>query len=338
MWGIETLRAHDLKLRSLVKIRKMERIGVAMTTPMSSYLEQQLEQRFNVFKLWKHPVDSKDAQLIRAIVCSTQSGADANLIDSFPGLEIVATFSMGLDKVDLRRCMEKGIKVTNTPDVLTDDVADVAIGLALAVSRKICECDRFVRSGSWLKREFGLTTRFSGKSVGIIGLGRIGSAIAKRAQAFGCPINYFSRTEKQHHRGNYKYFPTVLDLAANSQILFVSCALTEQTKHIVNRQVIDALGPYGILINVGRGAHVDESELISALLEGRLGGAGLDVFENEPHIPQQLLHLQNTVLLPHVGSDTIDTNNAMADLVIANLEAHFTNQPLITPCCHKSQM
>lgn len=160
-------------------------------------------------------------------------------------------------------------------------------------------------------------------------MGRIGSAIAKRAEAFGCLIGYSARSEK-HHRG-YKYFPSVLDLAANSQILFVSCTLTEETTHIVNREVIDAVGPNGILINVGRGAHVDESELVSALLEGRLGGAGLDVFENEPHVPEQLFELGNVVLLPHVGTDTIETSIAMADLVISNLEAHFRNEPLITP-------
>ncbi|KGN45381.1 glyoxylate/hydroxypyruvate reductase A HPR2 isoform X2 [Cucumis sativus] len=315
-------------------------IGVAMTNSTSSYLEQQLERRFNVFKLWECPtLDPDTAKSIRAVVCNTQAGADADLIDSLPALEMVATFSVGLDKVDLKKCMEKGIRVTNTPNVLTEDVADAAIGLAIAVLRRICECDRFVRSGSWLSREFGLTTKFSGKPIGIIGLGRIGSAIAKRAQAFGCTINYFSRTVK-HHLTDYKYFPTPLELAKNSQIMFVSCALTKETKHIVNREVLDALGPNGILINVGRGAHVDQSELISALLEGRLGGAGLDVFENEPHVPEQLIHeLQDkTVLLPHVGSDTIDTNIAMADLVIANLEAHFKNQPLITPCYHRSRV
>lgn len=159
-------------------------------------------------------------------------------------------------------------------------------------------------------------------------MGRIGSAIAKRAEAFGCPISYCSRSEKLH--SGYKYFPSVVELAANSQILFVACTLTEETKHIVNREVIDALGPNGILINVGRGAHVDESELVSALLEGRLAGAGLDVFENEPHVPEELLELENAVLLPHVGTDTIETSTAMADLVIRNLEAHFRNEPLIT--------
>lgn len=160
-------------------------------------------------------------------------------------------------------------------------------------------------------------------------MGRIGSAIAKRAEAFGCPIGYCARNEKP--QSGYKYFPSVKDLAANSQILFVACNLTEETKHIVNREVINALGPNGILINVGRGAHVDEPELVSALLEGRLAGAGLDVFENEPHVPEQLLELENVVLLPHVGTDTVETSTAMADLVIRNLEAHFRNEPLITP-------
>ncbi|KAG6593465.1 Hydroxyphenylpyruvate reductase, partial [Cucurbita argyrosperma subsp. sororia] len=311
----------------------MEKIGVAMTDPMVSYLEKQLEKRFNLFKLWIHPLNSdylqQNAQSIRAVVVSSSSGADANLIDALPALEVVASFSVGIDKIDLAKCVEKGIRVTNTPDVLTDDVADAAIGLAIAVSRRICECDRFVRSGSWTKGDFGLGTKFSRKSVGILGLGRIGSAIAKRAEAFGCSISYCSRNDKHH--SVYKYFPTVLDLAANSQFLFVACNLTQQTKHIINRQVIDALGPHGFLINIGRGAHVDESELVSALLDGRLAGAGLDVYENEPHVPKQLLQLRSVVLLPHVASDTNETSTAMADLVIRNLEAHFRNEPLLTP-------
>lgn len=170
--------------------------------------------------------------------------------------------------------------------------------------------------------------QFSGKSVGIIGLGRIGSAIAKRAKAFGCPIGYHSRSRKQN--ANYKYYSSVIDLAANCQILVVACALTDETRHIVNREVIDALGPKGILINIGRGPHVDEPELVSALVEGRLGGAGLDVYENEPEIPEKLFQLQNVVLLSHVGSDTVETCKAMADLVLANLEAHFLGKPLLT--------
>lgn len=171
--------------------------------------------------------------------------------------------------------------------------------------------------------------QFSGKRVGIIGLGRIGTAIAKRAEAFDCPICYYSRSAKPDT--DYKYYPSVLDLASNCDILVVACALTQETRHIVNREVIDALGPKGVVINIGRGPHVDEPELVSALVEGRLGGAGLDVFENEPQVPEQLFGLDNVVLLPHVGSGTVETRKAMADLVIGNLEAHFLNKPLLTP-------
>jgi hydroxypyruvate reductase 2 len=171
--------------------------------------------------------------------------------------------------------------------------------------------------------------QFSGKTVGIVGLGRIGTAIAKRAEAFNCSICYYSRTQKQESK--YKYYPSVVELASNCDILVVACPLTEQTHHIINREVISALGPKGFLINIGRGKHVDEPELVSALLEGRLGGAGLDVFENEPHVPEELFGLENVVLLPHVGSGTVETRTVMADLVLGNLEAHFLGKPLLTP-------
>ncbi|CAN1215566.1 Glyoxylate/hydroxypyruvate/pyruvate reductase 2KGR [Linum perenne] len=171
--------------------------------------------------------------------------------------------------------------------------------------------------------------QFSGKTVGIIGLGRIGMAIAQRAEAFNCPISYFSRSQKSDVR--YKYYPTVIDLATNCDILVVACALTPETRHIINRDVMNALGPNGVLINIGRGPHVDEQELVSALVEGRLGGAGLDVFQDEPNVPEELFKLENVVLLPHVGSATVETRKAMADLVVGNLEAHFLNKPLLTP-------
>jgi len=171
--------------------------------------------------------------------------------------------------------------------------------------------------------------QFSGKTVGIIGLGRIGQAIAKRAEGFNCPICYFSRTEKPDSK--YKYYPSVVELASNCDILVVACPLTEETHHIINREVIDALDPKRYLINIGRGKLVDEAELVSALVEGRLGGAGLDVFENEPVVPEELFGLENVVLLPHVGSGTLETRTAMADLVLGNLEAHFLGKPLLTP-------
>ncbi|CAM8940674.1 unnamed protein product [Rhodiola kirilowii] len=311
----------------------MEAIGVLMMCPMSDYLENQLEKRFNLVKFWNLPQKNdflkSNANSIRAVVGNATAGASAELIDSLPKLEIVSSFSVGLDKVDLSKCKEKGIRVTNTPDVLTDDVADLAIGLILATLRGLCECDRYVRSGAWKKGDFKLTTKFTGKRVGIIGLGRIGTAIATRAQAFDCPISYYSRSEKPE--SGYKYYPSVVELALNCDILVVACPLTEATRHIINREVLDALGPKGFLINIGRGPHVDEPELVSALVGGRIAGAGLDVFENEPHVPEELFKLDNVVLLPHVGSGTIETRQAMADLVIANLEAHFLNKPLLTP-------
>uniref|UniRef100_M8C860 Glyoxylate reductase n=1 Tax=Aegilops tauschii TaxID=37682 RepID=M8C860_AEGTA len=170
---------------------------------------------------------------------------------------------------------------------------------------------------------------FSGKRVGIIGLGRIGLAIATRVEAFDCPVNYYQRTKKDCP--SYTYYPSVVELAANSDILVVACPLNEQTRHIVNREVIEALVPKGLLINIGRGPHVDEPELVSALVEGRLGGAGLDVFEDEPNVPEALFALDNVVLVPHVGSGTHETRQAMADLVLGNLEAHVLKKPLLTP-------
>jgi glyoxylate/hydroxypyruvate reductase len=171
--------------------------------------------------------------------------------------------------------------------------------------------------------------QFSGKTIGIIGMGRIGTAVAKRAEGFNCSISYYSRTPKQEPK--YKYYPSLVELASNCDILVVACPLTEETHHIINREVINALGPKGVLINIGRGKHVDEPELVSALLEGRLGGAGLDVYENEPHVPEELFGLENVVLLPHVGSGTVETRAAMADLLLGNLEAHFLGKPLLTP-------
>lgn len=176
---------------------------------------------------------------------------------------------------------------------------------------------------------FVILLQFSGKRVGIIGLGRIGLAVATRVEAFDCPVNYYQRTKKEYP--NYTYYPTVLELASNSDVLVVACPLNEQTRHIVNREVIEALGPKGVLINIGRGPHVDEPELVSALVEGRLGGAGLDVFEDEPNVPEALFALDNVVLVPHVGSGTHETRKAMADLVLGNLEAHVLKKPLLTP-------
>ncbi|KAK1663313.1 hypothetical protein QYE76_051472 [Lolium multiflorum] len=316
----------------------MESLGVLLLHPMNAYLEQELDRRCRLIRLWDAPPGAAaradflraNAAAIRAVVGNAGYNADAALIDALPALEIVASFSVGVDRVDLARCRDRGIRVTNTPDVLTDDVADLAVGLAIAALRKIPQADRYVRAGLWkAKGDYTLTTRFSGKRVGIIGLGRIGLAVATRVEAFDCPVNYYQRTKKEHP--NYTYYPSVVELAANSDVLVVACPLNEQTRHIVNREVIEALGPKGVLINIGRGPHVDEPELVSALVEGRLGGAGLDVFEDEPNVPEALFTLDNVVLVPHVGSGTHETRQAMADLVLGNLEAHVLKKPLLTP-------
>ncbi|PON34074.1 Erythronate-4-phosphate dehydrogenase [Parasponia andersonii] len=321
----------------------MESIGVLMPVLKSSYLERELEKRFNLLKLWTVPNSNKTqfisdhAESVRAIVGSPAFVVDASVVRALPNLEIVANFGVGVDTVDLKLCEEKGIRVTNTPDVLTDDVADLAIGLTLAVLRRLCESDRYVRAGKWkINGDYKLTTKFSGKRVGIVGLGRIGRAVAKRAEAFGCNVGYYSRSsEKQqdhdHALKKYEYYPSVAELAADSDVLVVACALTQETRNIVNRQVIEALGPKGVLINIGRGPLVDEPELVSALVEGRLGGAGLDVYRNEPRVPEELFGLENVVLLPHAGTGTNETRDAIAHLVIANLEAHFLKKPLLTP-------
>ncbi|KAK8451820.1 hypothetical protein SEVIR_5G009300v4 [Setaria viridis] len=180
-----------------------------------------------------------------------------------------------------------------------------------------------------LLTEFCACLQFSGKRVGIIGLGRIGLAVAKRVEAFDCPVNYYQRTKQDYP--NYTYYPSVVELAANSDLLVVACPLNAQTRHIVNREVMDALGPKGVLINIGRGPHVDEPELVAALVEGRLGGAGLDVFEDEPNVPEALFTMDNVVVVPHIGSGTNETRKGMADLVLGNLEAHVLKKPLLTP-------
>ncbi|XP_042506324.1 glyoxylate/hydroxypyruvate/pyruvate reductase 2KGR-like [Macadamia integrifolia] len=311
----------------------MESFGVVMMWPSSSYLVEELNKRFKLFRCWKVPNKEEflreNSNSISALVGCPVANADSETIDMLPKLEIVASHSVGLDSIDLVKCKEKGIRVTNTPDVLTEDVADLAIGLIIATLRKICVSDRYVRSGLWTKGDYKLTTKFSGKSVGILGMGRIGSAVAKRAEAFGCPISYCSRSEKPNLK--YKYYQSVLELAKNCQILVIVCPLTKETYHIINREVIEAVGPKGIIVNIGRGPHIDEPELVSALVEGRLGGAGLDVFENEPYIPEQLFGLDNVVVLPHVGTGTWETRKDMADLVIGNLEAYFLKKPLLSP-------
>lgn len=310
------------------------RPGLLLTQRLVDTMLPALEQRFTVFRLWEAPHQpsfvASNASSIRAVVCNTTVGVSSDLVDALPHLEIVSSFSVGVDKIDLVKCKERGIPVTNTPDVLTDCTADTALALMLAVLRRLCPSDRFVRQGLWpVQGNFELTVKVSGKRVGIVGLGRIGLAIAKRAEAFGCPISYQGKSQKPNIP--YTYYASIVELAAKSDVLIISCPLTEETKHIIDRKVMDALGPQGFLINIARGPIVDEAELVKALAEGRLGGAGLDVYENEPIVPKELFSMDNVVLAPHVGSATLETRRNMADIVISNLDAHFSGNPLLTP-------
>ncbi|GLJ55129.1 hypothetical protein SUGI_1183130 [Cryptomeria japonica] len=314
--------------------QEVKQAGVLITYNPISYLIESLDSKFTIYKLYEaHDREgflAEHSQSIRGVVCGGHDGINAQLMDALTCLEIVAVNGVGFDRVDLAKCRQRNIAVSNTPDVLTDDVADLAMALMLDALRQISASDRYVRQGLWQsKGDYKLTCKLSGKRVGIVGLGRIGLAIAKRAQAFGCSIAYHSRSKKSDV--SFMYHSNVIDLAASSDVLVVACSLTKDTRHIINKSVLDALGAKGTLVNIGRGALVDEEELVKALVEGRIQGAGLDVFEDEPHVPQELYSLENVVLLPHVGSGTWETRKAMADLVVGNLEAHFLKKPLLTP-------
>jgi len=259
------------------------------------------------------------------------NGADAATMDATPDLKMISLAVVGYDRVDLDHARAKGIAVTNTPDVLTDDVADLAIGLMLAVARRLPAQDLYVRQGLWVKEgPPPLARRASGKRVGVLGLGRIGQAIAERAKPFASEIGYFSRHPRAEGAG-YRYFDDPVALAAWADTMIISVAGGVGTTGLVSREVIEALGPEGTLINIARGSVVDEDAMVAALVDGRLSAAGLDVFADEPHVPEALLRLENVVLIPHQGSATRETRKAMADLALANLAAFFEGKPLLTP-------
>ena len=267
---------------------------------------------------------------IRIIVTDTFTGADAQMMAAFPNLEAVVNLGVGYEKVDVAYARSRGVQVSNTPGVLDDDVADLAIGLMLAVRRRMVQADRFVREGGWNKGMFPLTHRLSGARLGIVGLGRIGKAVARRALGFGLDIAYHGRHEQADQP--YRFFPELFDLAAAVDFLVVLVPDNATTRKLISREVLSALsGNKGILINVARGPVVDEAALVELLVSGQLGGAGLDVFENEPQVPAELLSLDTVVLQPHVGSATTETRQAMMQLTLDNLQACFRGEPLLTP-------
>ncbi|MCR5536359.1 MAG: 2-hydroxyacid dehydrogenase [Succinivibrio sp.] len=245
-----------------------------------------------------------------------------------PKLKLIADFGVGYDKIDLAECRRRQIKVTNTPGVMKDDVADVAIGLMLNCVRQLVAAHNYTRQGHWLEHAYPLVRSVTGLKVGIAGLGRIGLEIAKRAEAFKTDIGYFCRTQKAVP---YRYFSDLEALAAWCDVLIIITPATPQTRGMVDSRILDALGPQGYLINIARGSIVRQEELAAALREGRIAGAGLDVFEKEPQVPPEFLALPNLVLAPHIGSATHATRQAMASLVLENLDAYLEGRELVTP-------
>lgn len=268
------------------------------------------------------------ADKVRFLQSTGHHGADAALMDALPKLEIIACFGVGVDAVDIKAAKARNIAVTNTPDVLNDEVADLAMTLMFMAARRLPQADRFVRDGKWLKGGFPLGTRVSGKKLGILGLGRIGKAIAKRAGAFDMDISYYGR--KKQNDVTYRYYDKLVDMAAAVEFMIVICPGGAETKGIVTAEVIKALGKKGTLVNVARGSVIDEPALVTALKDGTLGAAGLDVFADEPKVPEELFALENVTLLPHLGSATHETRKAMAELVVANLRAHLKGEKLPT--------
>ena len=307
---------------------------ILLIEPMMPELEGKLDAAYTVHRLAgasdRKALLAQVAPSVRAIVTGGATGVRKEVVEALPAVEIIAINGVGTDAVDLEHAKARNIRVTNTPDVLTEDVADLGMALMLAASRQLVAGDRFVREGRWARKEgLPLARKVSGKRLGILGMGRIGRAIARRAEGFGMQIAYTDL--RSFDDLPYRFVPTLLELAQQSEILIVAAAGGAQSKGIVDRAVMDALGADGLLVNVARGTVVDELALVAALTEGTLGGAGLDVFVDEPNVPHTLLSLGHLVLQPHRASATIETRRAMGELVLVNLEAHFARQALRTP-------
>lgn len=267
---------------------------------------------------------------VHAIATNGHDGVRSTIMKRCPNLKIISCYGVGYDNIDANAAAAAGVVVTHTPNVLNAEVANTAIMLMLAVSRRIIVDDQWVRSGNWAaKGNAPLRDSMERSKVGILGLGRIGEAIAQKLQAFSCEVSYHARSRRDHV--DYQYFGDLVAMAEAVDYLIVITPGGAATNKLVSKEVLEALGPQGVLINVARGTVVDEAALVDALQSGMLGGAGLDVFENEPQVPEALFPLENVVLLPHVGSATVQTRQAMGDLTVENLERYFTDGTVSTP-------
>ena len=304
-------------------------IEILQTGPLLASCEEALAERYTVHKL--HEQADKSAWLKQngsRIRAHAGSGVQADLMDALPNLEIIASFGVGYDNIDTATAKARNIRVTNTPDVLNDAVAELTIGLMISLARRIPQSDQYVRQGKWLAGNFGLFSELTGKTVGILGLGRIGKEIATRAQAMKMRVVYHGRHAQPSVP--YVYYDNLEDMARDADWLVIIAPGGKGTEKIVSRKVLEALGPKGAIVNVARGTLVDESAMVELLQNGGLGGAALDVFEDEPSVPEALFGLDNVVLSPHQGSATNQTRDAMGALLVANLEKHFAGEPLIS--------
>jgi lactate dehydrogenase-like 2-hydroxyacid dehydrogenase len=298
-------------------------------------IEDEISARLSLHRLWLEP--NPDLWLaewgprIRALAMpGAHPPVDEAYMRRFPNLEIISSFGVGYDNIDAKAAGRLGIIVTNTPGVLDEEVADTALGLMIMTVRQLPQAERYLRAGLWpAKGAYPLSPSLRGRIVGILGLGRIGKAIAKRVSAFGLDVVYHGR----HAQADvpYRYYPSLIEMAKAAGVLIVVAPGGPATRHIVNAEVLEALGPDGVLINIARGSLVDEKALIEALRTGKILAAGLDVYENEPNVPEELIALDNVVLLPHVGSASVKTRRAMAECVVSNLFAWADGKPPLTP-------
>lgn len=304
-----------------------------MTGPYPDWDMGPLAEQYTLHRLWeaddRQRFVAERADAIRAVATRGELGASGELIAALPKLEIISCYGVGTDAIDLAAARARGVRVTNTPDVLTGDVADIAIGLALALMRSIPQADAYVRSGAWATRNMDLATRLYGKRVGVVGFGRIGATVARRLSGFDVEIGYFDLAQRAE--SPHRFFGGLVELASWCELLIVTLAGGAATVGMVDAEVLQALGPQGFLVNVSRGTTVDEPALIDALQRKAIAGAALDVFCDEPNIDARFMALDNVLLQPHHASGTIETRRAMGQLVRNNLQAHFSGQPLPTP-------
>lgn len=298
------------------------------------HTQERLAKHFDVIELWKAPdaqaaIDARKDE-IAVLVTSAMTPTRADLIDQLPNLKAICSQGVGYDAIDVKHAQQKGIQVSNTPDVLNDCVADLAFGLLLATARKLGHAERYVRAGQWGGDiAFPLGTKVSHKKLGIVGLGRIGMAIAQRATGFDMEVRYHNRRQREDVTLGYE--PSLTELASWSDFLVVATVGGASTRKLIDQQVLRALGPKGILINISRGSVIDEQAMVAALVSGELGGAGLDVYESEPTVPDALKTLDNVVILPHIASATNETRLGMLNLVLDNVDAYATTGKLLTP-------